>query len=126
MGAKRSTGVIILVIVLFLFTLPAFIMAGAAVLSGPPDKTIIEKATRILCLLSPICFLISAIGILMMKSWARIFTIIVSVVMLLSLGYGVIHAFDKESGVILTILPAIIFIGIICYLAQSNVKKQFN
>ena len=65
MEKKRPVGATILAIVSFLLILPACIMAILAGISGPPDKTIIDRVIRLSFMMSPLFFLSS--GVLLLK-----------------------------------------------------------
>ena len=134
MEKKRSKGVTALAIFLSLYILPACVIgfyAGITGLSGnSPYNNLSFKAGRLLYMLSPLIFLISAIGIFMLKAWGRILTLVLSVGILLFSVYGVFDAFKalalNQFSIILFFIILVTFSSAIYYLTRPKVKEQFR
>ena len=119
---KWPFGSIVLTALLFLLFLNSIPYAGGAAISGPPDVTISEKLIRWVYLLSPLCFLISTIGIFMLKPWARIFTIVLSTANILFLFLS--NHCPITSAYLAT--PLVISFLIIGFLIHPVFKERFK
>ncbi len=124
---EKSDGIIILGVFRLLCSIPALLIAGlAAISSGGPDIHI-----RLPLILSPACFLISARGVLMLKNWARFFTIIICSIMSLVMFLLAVPSlkerpFENLLFLIFSLTSGAVFASIIFYLTRPKVKEQFR
>lgn len=128
---KMSDGVLIYGIILLVFSVfSCLIGVGMSISSGPPLLLL-----RYLVFFTPICLLISSIGLLMLWNWTRYLFIISASVM--SLMFFASFVFELWQYGISDLLknPSVflIFFGIVCffisairYFTRSKVKEQFK
>ena len=137
MEKKRSTGVTILAIFHFLCVIPAFIFA--LFLGGFSNNPYGHGPTaglpvRIFLMVNPLYFLISGIGILALKKWARVLAAIMSPIESVMLLLMIINVVVLAKGGVFIIVqiielylpPAILFGSICYYLTRPKVKEQFK
>lgn len=93
MFQNRFIGISIVGWFLIAATLPAAIVGFLAMIShGPPDLHI-----RFPLFLSPVFLGISGIGILLQKKWARLFAVIISSIVVITLVYNAIQCIQVLS-----------------------------
>jgi hypothetical protein len=129
MEKKRSKGIVILGTFLLVCLLPALMAAFIAAISGPGPSERIHGPSqiRLVFILSPVAFLLAGIGVLALKNWARVFTIIVcSVMTLLIIGLLFLSTSVDLLPLIFFLAIVIIFTSIIYYLTRPKVKRQFT
>lgn len=135
MEKKRSVGVTRLGICLLLCVIPGCFAATIGAISGSQAKGTLEVAVeiimRILFISSPFLFLITGIGLLKLKNWARILTLFLSPALAyVGVGFtGIILTFlipDKIWTFIFSITVIVTFLSIIYYLTRPEVKEQFR
>ncbi len=129
MEKKRSIGVIILSIFLLLCVIPGLIAAFIGGISHSnaesPAEIALDIIMRILFITSPVVFLVTAIGLLELKNWARILTMILFPVLIYITSFGVCILFDVPP-ILILVICGIFFVLIIYYLTRPKVKEQFK
>ena len=129
MEKKRSKGIIILGVYLLLCTIPAVfaaIIGGMSVSRvGSPPEVALDIILHILFITSPIAFLVAAVGLLELKNWARILTMILSPILMYITCFGVCILFNLPP-ILMLVTFAILFVIIIYYLTRPKIKEQFK
>lgn len=136
---ERPTGVTILAVLSFIgagltVILALGAMAGGALLTAmmPSLPTALVGAGAIL--VAGVCFLLAALyavtgyGLLKLKNWARILTMVLIALGLLSAGLGVLSALAHFSIVLLVrqLIVVAIDVWILLYLLKPHVKQAFG
>ncbi len=133
MDKKRSAGVTVLAIFHFLC---AVITVIPALFLGLPDNPYGRGPAaglplRIFLVINPLYFLVSGIGIMTLKNWARVLTAIVSPIESVMVFLMIIDVLILSKGqgvpVIIMYLPiAVLFASICYYLTRPKVKELFG
>jgi len=137
MEKKRSRGVIILGVCLLICVIPGLAAAFIGAISGSvPGSILLDIAMRIPVILSPIIFLLTGIGVLMLKNWARLLVLFLSPILsYVAIGFGsiLVEVFLPTSKLSAKVISAIIipgmiimFLCILYYLTRPKVKEQFK
>lgn len=129
MEKKRPKGIIIIGSYLLLCTIPAVVAAIIGGISSSEVKTTPEIALdvimHILFITSPVALLVIAIGLLRLRNWARILTMIFFPIVMYITCFGVYIIFGLPPIPTLVISVAI-FVFVIYYLTRPIVKEYFK
>ena len=128
---KRPFGVTVCGLWFLLGCFPALIAVVLAGISGPPDTRFLDAVIRLMAISSPLIFLLTAVGLFMLKTWGRWMAMICSPLLaFISLGilgilWGAIFPPDVVS-MIIKLGPILLSAVIIFYLFRPKVKEQFK
>lgn len=136
MEKKKSVGVTILATCILFSIIPGLIAAFIGAISDPghPKNVFwvaLDVIMRILFISSPVMFLVTGIGLLRLKNWARLTTIFYSPVLsYIVVGFAPMHFIKYIPS---NIWPIIFSVGLIMsilfilfFLTRPKVKEQFK